>query len=150
MKKSLLFLSLITSISTINAQWVEQATGFNVTGRGLSEIKIVNENTVWALAYDGRPVTPPATENPDIQEITRTADGGATWAYSVVNIGNTNLSLTNIAPVNGLTAWVGAVDKVAGLGGVYKTINGGVSWQQQNSDGYSSSRRITVQRSTFL
>lgn len=136
MKKTLLFLSLIASISTVNAQWVAQATGFSEESRGLLEIKIVNENVVWALAYDGGTPTPPATENPDIQEMTMTSDGGLTWTARVINIENPALHLTNISPVSATTAWIGAVDNTLGLGGVYKTIDGGESWNQQNVPAY--------------
>ena len=79
MKKLLLALSLIALYSTINAQWISQETDFTVANRGLSEIHIIDANTVWALAYDGAPLTNTHTTADNIQEFTRTLDGGATW-----------------------------------------------------------------------
>lgn len=133
MKKLLLSLSLIASFTTTNAQWTSQATGFDVASRGLSEIKIVDANTVWAIAYDG------ADLNNQIQEFTRTTNGGASWTFGTINVGNTTLRIANISPVNGTTAWVGVFDNTAGQGGVFKTINGGTSWQEQNAPAYNNS-----------
>jgi photosystem II stability/assembly factor-like uncharacterized protein len=132
MKKLLLSLSIIASFTT-NAQWTSQATGFDVASRGLSEIKIVDANTVWAVAYDGL-----VTTN-NIQEFTRTTNGGSLWTAGTIDVGNNALSISNITPVNGTTAWVGAYDSTAGQGGVFKTIDGGTTWQEQNASAYNNS-----------
>jgi photosystem II stability/assembly factor-like uncharacterized protein len=132
MKKLLLSLSIIASFTT-NAQWTSQATGFDVASRGLSEIKIVDANTVWAVAYDGL-----VTTN-NIQEFTRTTNGGSLWTAGTIDVGNNALSISNITPVNGTTAWVGAYDSTAGQGGVFKTTDGGTTWQEQNASAYNNS-----------
>ena len=132
MKKLLLLLS-IASCSVANAQWTPQATGFATAARGLSEIKIVDANIVWATAYDG---TAPTTE---IQEFTRTVNGGTNWTPGIINVGDTALGINNISPISATTAWVSAVHPVTGTGSVvYKTSNAGVSWEQQNPTGYTS------------
>lgn len=133
MKKLLLSLSLIASFSTINAQWTSQETGFDTASRGLSEIKVVDANTVWAIAYDGLNTTA------NIQEFTRTTNGGTTWTAGTINVGNSLLKITNISPVSGTTAWVGAFDETDGLGGVYKTTDGGENWTAQNTAAYTTS-----------
>ncbi|MCF6131480.1 T9SS type A sorting domain-containing protein [Flavobacterium wongokense] len=131
MKKSLLFLSLIASLS-MNAQWTAQATGFTDQFRGLSEIRIVDANTVWAVAYDG------SGGGANVQEFTRTTDGGSSWTPGLIDAGNPDLRITNISPVSGDTAWVGAFDENDGLGGVFKTSDAGVTWEQQNFAGYTT------------
>ena len=93
MKKSLLFLSLIASLS-INAQWTSQATGFTDAARGLGEIRIVDANTVWAVAYDGSGL------GADIQEFTRTTNGGASWTTGLFDVADPNLRITNVSPVS--------------------------------------------------
>lgn len=133
MKKLLLSLSLMTSLTSLQAQWTAQATGFQNPSRGLSEIRIVDANTVWAVAYDG------ADLNNNIQEFTRTTNGGASWTAGTINVGNTTLRISNISPVDGNTAWVGAFDNTIGQGGVFKTTNGGVTWQEQNAPAYNNS-----------
>jgi hypothetical protein len=132
MKKLLLCFSLIALTSTINAQWTSQATGFSAASRGLSEIKIVDANTVWGIAYDGSGL------GLDIQEFTVTTNGGDSWNPGIINVGNTALQITNISPVSGTTAWVGAFDATDGLGGVFKTSDGGATWEPQNADGFTT------------
>jgi len=132
MKKLLLLLSIAFCVAA-NAQWTPQATGFTTPSRGLSEIKIVDANIVWATAYDG---TAPTTE---IQEFTRTVNGGTNWTPGTINVGDPALGINNISPVSATTAWVSAVNPVNGLGSVvYKTLNAGVSWEQQNPSGFTS------------
>ncbi|WP_264520048.1 T9SS type A sorting domain-containing protein [Flavobacterium sp. N1994] len=138
MKKLLLTFSLIALSSTINAQWVSQGTGFSVASRGLSEIKIVDANTVWALAYDGSAPTPPATTNPSIQEMTLTTDGGGTWNSKTINIGDPLLEINNISPVSGTTAWLSALIPADGNGVIYKTTDGGDNWTQQLANGFQT------------
>jgi photosystem II stability/assembly factor-like uncharacterized protein len=93
----------------------------------------VNANTVWALAYDGTDTTN------NIQEFTRTTNGGSTWTAGVIDIGDTTLSINNICPVNATTAWLSAIDSTTGLGGVYKTTDGGVSWELQTGTEFTTS-----------
>ena len=132
MKKLLLCFSLIALTSTINAQWTSQATGFSAASRGLTEIKIVDANTVWGIAYDGSGL------GLDIQEFTVTTNGGDSWNPGIIDVGNTTLQITNISPVSGTTAWVGAFDSTNGLGGVFKTSDGGTTWEQQNFSAYTT------------
>ena len=132
MKKTLLFLLLITSFTKIAAQWTSQFSGFTNPSRGLSQIKIVDANTVWALAFDNA-----ITAN-NIQEFTRTTNGGATWTAGTIEMGNPDLKIINICPVSATTAWVAAIDPSQGRGVVYKTTNGGVSWVQQLTNGFQA------------
>jgi hypothetical protein len=133
MKKSLLFLSLIASFTSINAQWTSQATGFTDASRGLSEISIVDANTVWALAYDGSGL------GADIQEFTRTINGGTSWTTGIVDMGDPTLEINNISPVSGDIAWVSALVPADGNGVIFKTEDGGVSWTQQLDTGFQTS-----------
>lgn len=132
MKKLLLSLSFVAFSSLSFAQlWTSQATGFTDASRGLEEIQIVNANTVWALAYDG------ANTSNVIQEFTKTTDGGTTWVPGVIDVGDTALGINNICAINNTTAWVSAVNGTDGTGSViYKTSDGGATWNQQNSAGF--------------
>jgi photosystem II stability/assembly factor-like uncharacterized protein len=130
MKKLLLCFSLIALTSTINAQWTSQATGFSAASRGLNEIKIVDANTVWALAYDGSGL------GSNVQEFTRTTDGGSTWTAGTIDVGNTTLEINNISPVSATTAWSSAIVNLGdptldGVGTIVKTTDGGVTWTPQ-------------------
>jgi len=130
MKKLLLSLSLIASFSTINAQWTSQGTGFADASRGLSEIHIVDANTVWALAYDG------SGGGANIQEFTLTTNGGASWTSGTINLGDPTLEINNISPVSATTAWSSAIinlgdPTVDGVGKIVKTTDGGLNWTPQ-------------------
>jgi hypothetical protein len=129
--KKLLFLLAYISVSQINAQtWTSQATGFADVSRGLSEIRIIDANTVWALAYDGL-----NTANV-IQKFTKTTNGGATWTPGIINMGNPLLEINNLCPVSATTAWVSALIPADGNGVIYKTMDGGATWNQQLSTAF--------------
>jgi len=130
MKKLLLTFSLIGLTSIINAQWTSQGTGFSAASRGLSEVHIVDANTVWAMAYDGSGL------GANVQEFTLTTNGGASWTSGTINVGNSVWELNNICPVSATTAWVSAINNITGdanngVGYIYKTSDGGASWTQQ-------------------
>ena len=128
MKKILLSLSAILMLAMVShAQWVEQATGFATGSRGINYIDIVDQNTVWATAYDG------SGGGAYITEFTKTTNGGTLWTPGQVMTG-TAYGLGNISAIDGNTAWVavfkgtGAQDNTCGI---YKTTNGGSTWTQQ-------------------
>jgi photosystem II stability/assembly factor-like uncharacterized protein len=132
MKKLLLSLSFIAFSSAINAQWTSQATNFDTEVRGLSQIKIVDANIVWALAYDGSGL------GANVQEFTRTIDGGASWNAGLIDLGNPDLEINNICPVSATTAWVSALIPAEGKGVIFKTTDGGASWNQQLTEGFQA------------
>jgi hypothetical protein len=132
MKKLLLLLTLFTGVLGFSQTWVTQNTGFTAPSRGISELSIVDANTVWCMPFDGSGAAA------NVQEFTRTSNGGTTWTAGTVNVGNTALRLSNISAVSATTAWAGAFDNTNGLGGVWKTTNGGVTWTQQNAGAYTT------------
>ncbi len=132
MKKSLLLSAALMFSGIMTAQWTAQATGFADASRGINEIRIVDANTVWGLAYDGSGAA--AT----VQEFTRTTDGGTTWTPGLIDVGDTTLEINNISPVNATTAWVSAILGANGGGVIFKTTDGGATWNQQNPNGYTS------------
>lgn len=135
MKKLLLTFSLIALTSTINAQWTSQGTGFADASRGLSQISIVDANTVWGLAYDG------SGSGANVQEFTLTTDSGTTWTAGIIDVGNPIWELNNISPVSATTAWVSAINNIPldannGVGYIYKTNDGGATWAPQCEAGF--------------
>ncbi|HLP63338.1 T9SS type A sorting domain-containing protein [Flavobacterium sp.] len=134
MKKLLLLLALVP-FSGLNAQsWISQATGFTAASRGLDQIVALDANTVWAKAYDG------SGAGAEVQEFTLTTNGGTTWTPGVINVGDPALGINNICPINSTTAWVSAVNPTDGSGSVvFKTSNGGATWDQQNPSAFTSS-----------
>lgn len=130
MKKILLSaLALIVSSSAFSQYWSTQNTSFTTPSRGISGMEVFDANTVWAFAYDGQ------TSTNNVQEFTKTSNGGTTWTSGTINVGFPTLTITNISGVSGTTAWVGALESTNsdGLGAVYKTVNGGVTWTEQQT-----------------
>ncbi|MBA4316787.1 MAG: hypothetical protein C0412_00145 [Flavobacterium sp.] len=140
MKKLLLSILLVVSISA-NAQfWAEKATGFTTPGRGLYSISIVDANVVWALGSDN--TTDPADLT--IKEFTKSTDGGNTWTPGTMDLGaaTNELGISSITATSSTTSWVSAYPDTFGtiqVGGIWKTIDGGVIWTKQTTALFSSS-----------
>jgi len=134
MKRFLFFTALFTLITFVSsAQWVEQATGFATASRGIRNISIVDANTVWACAYDG------SGSNANVQEFTKTVDGGTTWTPGTIDVGNTTLGIAMIHARSATKAYVVAFDQGAGTQGIYVTTDGGATWSRQTTADYQGS-----------
>lgn len=126
MKKVLLSCAtLMLANSAIAQYWTPQFTGFTEDSRGLSSIHIKDKNNVWAIAYDG-------VAGADIQEFTKTSDGGSSWTAGLIELGDPGLAIQTIVGVDANTAWVMASREADGSGGVYKTADGGETWDYQD------------------
>ncbi len=109
----------------LEAQWTSQATGFKAT-RGIWDISIANENTAWAIAYD-------ATRgiNFPVPEFTKTSNGGKTWNPGSFPSGYIQ---ANISALSDQIAWLGLNQRGNGDGAIFKTIDGGINWNELGQD----------------
>lgn len=105
--------------------WEVQATGFTEVSRGIGDISIVDENIVWALAYDG------SGGGANVQEFTKTTDGGATWTPGVIDVGSSAAGIAMIHAISETTAWVVAYPQSGSDQGIFKTTDGGATWAKQ-------------------
>jgi len=131
MKKILLSI-LLTSSFVANAQfWTEKATGFTTADRGLYSISIVDASVVWAIAFDNTIIPADVT----IKEFTRSTDGGLTWTPGTINLGAnaSAFGTSSITAVSSTTAWVSVYGDTANPGGIWKTIDGGLTWNKQTT-----------------
>lgn len=127
MKKNLLTLTMMLASIFSYAQWITQNTGFPSPSRGIYDISTVNNNAAWAVAYDG------ITAASNVQDFTRTTDGGNTWMAGRVTA-PANYHFSNLSALDASTAWVCMYDAVAGNGGgIFKTSDGGATWNQQGA-----------------
>ncbi|PZU91118.1 MAG: hypothetical protein DI529_01185 [Chryseobacterium sp.] len=124
--KKILFscLALMFANSAFSQFWSNQFTGFDSPSRGILSIHAKDANNVWAVAFDG-------VNGDDIQEFTKTSNGGQTWTAGYIELGDSSLGIQNIIGINENTAWVMASREADGSGGVFKTIDGGESWEFQ-------------------
>lgn len=137
MRKILLTGFALVSMVSQAQTWVDQATNFP-ENFGVDEIALVDANTAWTTAYDGRPLSQGGGTYPKI--ISRTTNGGATWTATTIDGPGSNALISDIAAINANTAWV--VTASTGAAGsnpnrMWKTTNGGSTWEQQTGIAYS-------------
>lgn len=108
--------------------WEVQNSSFSETSRGIRDISIVDENIVWAIAYDGSGAAA------NVQEFTKTTDGGATWTPGTIDIGSTGSGIAMISAISDTTAWIVAFPNASGdKQGIFKTTDGGATWVEQTT-----------------
>ncbi len=113
----------------ISGAWLPQATGFSAQSRGINYISIVSPQVVWANAYDG------SGNGANVQEFTRTVNGGKTWKPGKYTGVPVNYVVSCIAATDSSKAWIAMYAKsgAAGHGGIYATVNGGITWSHQST-----------------
>ncbi len=131
-----------TGYITVNVppygNWIVQNSGFSAISRGINWISMVDQNIVWATAYDGSGTAA------NIQQFTKTTDGGNTWTPGNINVGNVGLGISMIHGISSTTAWLAAYPNAAGqLGGIWKTTNGGATWTKQTTATFSNAASFT-------
>ncbi|MCX6268786.1 MAG: T9SS type A sorting domain-containing protein [Bacteroidetes bacterium] len=140
MKKTLLSIVAILALSVgVNAQWIEQATGFATASRGIRCVYAVNDQVVWATAYDG------TATGAACQDLTVTTNGGTLWTPHKVT-GTTILDIANVVALDASTAWVSMYPPAATTTGqgIYKTTDGGVTWTRQTTAAFGTTSFVNV------
>ncbi|CAM4041012.1 T9SS type A sorting domain-containing protein [Flavobacterium antarcticum] len=133
MKKILLLSICLTALTSFGQDfWTSKATTFSELSRGLDDISIVDNNVIWAKAYDGASNTPA-----NVRQFTRSIDGGNTWNSGYINLGTNQsfLSISSIHAFSATTAWVTAYSTNPNtvLGGIWKTTDSGATWAKQST-----------------
>ena len=124
----------ITVYVEASGAWILQNSNFDAGSTGINYLSIVDENVVWGTAFDG------TGNGINIQKFTKTTNGGDTWEYSEIDIGNAELGISMIHALDAQTAWLVAYPRGANqIGGIFKTIDGGLTWSRQDSANYDSS-----------
>jgi photosystem II stability/assembly factor-like uncharacterized protein len=134
MKLKLLILSILFTSISYSQFWSERATGFTDASRGVNQIVILNNNDVWATAYDG------SSAGANVQEFTKSTDGGETWTAGAINLGpaTAGIGIGCIAAVDSNTAWVTGFPNTAfDQKGIWKTTDGGTTWNKQDTALYT-------------
>ena len=117
-----------------SGEWILQDTSFGNQSTGINYISIADENVVWATAFDG------SGSGENMQQFTKTTDGGNSWESYNIDIGNLNLGISMIHAYNDQIAWLVAYPRGANqTGGIFKTDDGGLNWSRQNSADYDTS-----------
>lgn len=111
----------------LNAQkWEAQAIGILPLNYGVFDISVVNENVVWAVAFDQSIENEVPTNH--ITKVLKTTDGGLNWKTYDVEEVEGRISL-DIEAFDENIAYITTQDFGNGSGrGVFKTENGGDTW----------------------
>ena len=112
MKYLFLLISLFTTITIANGQWIKQIVNTTASFRGLS---VVREKVVWASGTGGT--------------VVRTVDGGKTWMVITVP-GAEKLDFRDIEAFDANTAYILSIGN-GESSRIYKTTNGGKTWDLQ-------------------
>ncbi|MFY1045445.1 T9SS type A sorting domain-containing protein [Chryseobacterium sp. GP-SGM7] len=113
--------------------WSSQNSAFTAVSTGINPLAVVDNNTVWALGYDG------SASGANFQTFSKTTNAGTTWTSGSINVGNANYLISDLTAVSGTTAWVTATPTAGGNGGgVWKTTNSGTTWTKQTTASFSS------------
>ena len=112
--------------------WTMQSSGFARAYRGILNISAVDENVVWASAFDG------AFNNGQCMDFCRTIDGGESWQAGKVNIPKSeSYTISSISAVSDVEAWASvyvSVNSNTLTGGkIAHTTDGGKSWTVQST-----------------
>jgi len=137
MKKVLLSVIAVVFVSLATfaqCPWVEQATGFTAPSRGINHVFAVDDQVIWATAYDG------SGGGGTCQDFTKSVNGGTTWTPGTIS-GITNLDLAMICAVDAQKAWVVAYPPASTTTnqGVYHTSDGGATWARQTTAQFTTS-----------
>ncbi|MGE0078058.1 MAG: C10 family peptidase [Bacteroidales bacterium] len=113
--------------------WIKQASAYTNQYRIIQNISAVDNNTAWAIAYDG------SGNNIAVKEFTKTIDGGKTWSSGSVNANGSNgLQVAMISAISNTTAWI-VLYGSSGGGMIVKTSDGGANWTQQSTATFEAS-----------
>lgn len=124
----LLFIHLFNLMGFSQA-WEPQAVGILPGNYDVSDISIVSEQVIWAIAIDYSQATPPVPEG-HIIKLLRSVSGGANW------------EVTDIEEAEGRVSWdIHAFDEntacittqnlgPAGGRGIFRTTDGGANWTE--------------------
>ncbi|MBV6398612.1 MAG: Ycf48-like protein [Ignavibacteria bacterium] len=96
--------------------------------RDFSRVKFLNENTGFVSGGFGTGA-----------RLYKSTDGGENW-FNLSIPGGGQIYFSDLSVINEDTLWVVANDYL--VGGVFRTTNGGISWQQQYSAGLHHPERI--------
>jgi len=117
--------------------WDTYASGFTTLSRGIESFEVVNQNVVWAVAYDG------SGSAATIRDYTKTTNGGLTWTPGTINAAGVTSSygLANISSTHQDTAWAAVfpITSTITAQGIYYTSNGGTTWTKQSSALFNTS-----------
>jgi len=114
---------MLAVITSVKSQWT-LVDLFHTAGDSPYDVEVPNDHTVWASLWNV------ATSQPYTPYYYRTKDNGANWDYGFVTAPS-GYVISSLAAIDEDTCYAIMVDIVVGTGGgVFKTTDGGATWNQ--------------------
>lgn len=136
MKTKLLFLAIMAFALTSRAQhedfWQTYDLGLSETWLGIADVCVVDDNVVWGMIREGDPDADHA-----ILDYVKTVDNGTTWTTGNIIPGNTTSNTSMIYAISADIAWAAVFDPGNSAQGIYKTTDGGTTWNKQASAAFN-------------
>ncbi len=134
--KRILLTSLMLCGFFGNAQqsfWEEKATTFVTTSTSTPQVSYAGPDVVWVFGG-------PGDQSGNFYQVwARSLDSGETWTSGNIDLGTADLGIGDIMAISATTAYVAAFPIAAGVfGGVYRTVDSGITWQKQASASFNS------------
>ncbi|MET3732420.1 T9SS type A sorting domain-containing protein [Moheibacter stercoris] len=129
-----LAIALTGVLASAQLSWQPQATNFSPSW-GIDEINIVNENVVWATAYDG---TGAGTYPKDFAV---TSNGGTSWVAKTAEEMPAAALFSDIYAFSSTTAFIITAPSSGGASsnGIWKTTDGGDNWTKYSGAIFNNS-----------
>ena len=126
MKKLVLFVFIAFSFGAQAQNFWSEVVPFSDSNYSARQIAIVNASTIWVYGQ--------AFNNPS-QKWSRSTDGGITWTDGDINLGDSNLIVSQLHATSETTAYVTAFSMEPSVvsGGIWFTQDGGLHWSQQSN-----------------
>ncbi len=122
--RNLLIIPVLILILTppVQAQWTSTGSGVEAPNQIIYGISAVDANVVWAIS----------SAFPELNDqLVRTTDGGQNWTAIPFDI-DSNLYAISLHAMDSVNAWLATADEQTPISGkVYKTTDGGLSWEEQ-------------------
>lgn len=133
-----LFLSLSQSFSqTLGGNWTSKGSGIAATNHSFISVAALDSVSAWGVSYQTR-------FSEASRRFTRTTDGGKTWKSGIIDPTGGNFFSLSIFALDTNTAWVIMTNLPSqNQGRIYKTTNGGQSWEQQTGSFNNTGNAIT-------
>jgi photosystem II stability/assembly factor-like uncharacterized protein len=131
MKYFFTILISIFSFHQLFAQWTNEDSGMPGT-KTLIDMYASSNQVVW-----GAGVSQPSGAGVWSNDYCKTIDGGTTWTANTIPAG-ANFSMSNIFAFDANNAWVAMFNPTAGGGRIFHTTDGGTTWTQALTNGFTS------------
>ena len=117
------------SKKTVSSPWHKMSSGVSAPHRGIIEMSTFSQTTCYGVMYDD-------SGNPPYQDISITHNGGATWQVQSI-AGLENNYLLGVAATSSKIVHVFGYNYVSGGGTVFRSTDGGATWQREAANAYN-------------